>query len=242
MISAPTCGVFGDHAVLLNWPAQVSDQCHHWVTKTERIIVSQFEKSIIETVPTYHSLAIYLQPNINPKSFIESLNDQVLTISEANNNATQVVTIPVCYDPIFALDIEEVAKFTHCTTEKVVELHTRPTYKLFFMGFLPGFPYLGGLLPELHISRKASPRSVVEKGSVGIGGIQTGIYPSRSPGGWNLLGRTPVAIFDIQKQEPSIFNEVGAVRFRAISKQEFELISDQLSKDSYILEKEVWNG
>lgn len=237
-----TYRVFGEHAVLLDWPSQINESTHDLVVQTEGMLSSQFQDAILETVCTYHSLAIYLKVDIKPQAFIRKIKEEGFPISEVNKASQYLMTIPVCYNPKFALDMGELVKASGVSTEVIIALHTAPIYTLYFMGFLPGFPYLGGLPTELYLPRKTSPRIIVEKGSVAIGGSQTGIYPANSPGGWNIIGKTPLDIFDIQRLEPSIFKDVSKVRFRAISLSEFELISTQIECGNYHLEKEVWNG
>ncbi len=132
------------------------------------------------------------------------------------------VKIPICYEPEFALDAKLVCQKNKLTFDQVVELHTAVTYQIFMIGFLPGFAYMGPVDPQLEIPRLSTPRKLVPHGSVGIAGLQTGIYPLDSPGGWNIIGRTPLSIFDAERNEPTFFQLGDRVSFEAISKAEYK--------------------
>jgi inhibitor of KinA len=133
-----------------------------------------------------------------------------------------VVEIPVCYDPEFALDLDHVAQHAQMSPKEVVDLHRATDYHVNCIGFTPGFPYLAGLPEKLATPRRATPRKEIPAGSVAIGGRQSGIYSLRSPGGWNVIGRTPLRLFDPQKNPPALLRAGDRLRFQAISRQEFE--------------------
>jgi inhibitor of KinA len=134
----------------------------------------------------------------------------------------RLTEIPVCYDPEFALDIDDVARRANISPSEVIHLHSAAKYRVACIGFVPGFPFLTGLPKKLATPRRDVPRKEIPVGSVGIGGAQTGIYPLRSPGGWNLIGRTPLRLFDPQKNPPTVLRAGDRVRFRAIARDEFE--------------------
>jgi len=150
--------------------------------------------------------------------------DRGRRVRSTKSNA-RLVEIPVCYDPEFALDLNDVASQANLTPTKVVDLHSRAEYRVSCIGFVPGFPFLAGLPKELATPRRATPRKEIPAGSVGIGGAQTGIYPLRSPGGWNLIGRTPLHLFDPEKTPPAFLCAGDRVRFRAITREEFEALA-----------------
>lgn len=140
---------------------------------------------------------------------------------KAPEAAVRVVEIPVCYGGVFGPDIAEVAQHCGLTIEGVAELHSTVVYEVHAVGFTPGFPYLGGLAEKLHTPRRATPRISVPAGSVGIGGKQTGVYPMSSPGGWQLIGRTPRSLFEVQREPPALLRVGDRVKFVPISDKEF---------------------
>lgn len=132
-----------------------------------------------------------------------------------------VITIPVCYDEKFGFDLQEVAEINKLTVNKVIEIHTAARYRVFMIGFTPGFAYLGGMDPRIASPRKSTPRASLPAGAVGIAGNQTGIYPLKTPGGWQIIGQTPLKMFDIHRDQPSFLNAGDEVVFKSISLDEF---------------------
>ena len=138
-----------------------------------------------------------------------------------SEDVLRTVQVPVCYEPEYAPDIEEVAQKTRLSIREVQELHAAAEYRVLMMGFAPGHAYMGGLNAKLSVPRRATPRAVVAAGSIAIANEQTVVYPYAISGGWNVIGRTPLAVFDTGRQEPSLFASGDRVRFRAIDKAEF---------------------
>lgn len=138
-----------------------------------------------------------------------------------SDHALRLIEIPVCYGGAFGPDIAEVARRGGMTEAEVAALHSEGMYDVHAIGFAPGFPYLGGLPEKLHTPRRATPRLNVPAGSVGIGGQQTGIYPQSSPGGWQLIGRTPRTLFDLHNEPPAVLRVGDRVKFVRISEEEF---------------------
>ena len=138
------------------------------------------------------------------------------------NTVPTVVTIPVCYGGSFGSDLELVATHAGLTPHEVVEIHSGAIYRVQMLGFAPGFPYLGGMSPRIAAPRRATPRLAVAAGSVGIGGLQTGVYPLETPGGWQIIGRTPRALFRPWQDPPTLLRAGDRVRFEAISPEQFE--------------------
>ncbi len=188
----------------------------------------------VESVPAYSSLAIFYNTfevlQINSarnsafdyvKAHIENiLSDVILDGAQKKN---KIIEIPILYD---GEDLEFVANQHQLSNDEVIAIHTSMTYRIFMIGFLPGFPYMGSVDERIATSRKSSPRTSVPAGSLGIAGVQTGIYPQPSPGGWQLIGRTPLKIFDQQKPSPCLFSPGDAVRFFAIDQNEFEKLNE----------------
>jgi inhibitor of KinA len=196
---------------------------------------------VIEVAPGYTSVAVFFDPFIlakasgTPDELFDWLAKRVPEVvaagahrgrrARSTRSDVRLVEIPVCYDPEFALDIERVAEHAHVSTSNVVDLHSAAEYRVSCIGFTPGFPFLSGMPKQLATPRREIPRKEIPTGSVGIGGAQTGIYPLRSPGGWNLIGRTPLRLFDPTKNPPALLQAGDCVRFRGITREEFEALT-----------------
>jgi inhibitor of KinA len=191
---------------------------------------------IIELAPAYTSVAVFFDPIAVLKSTVTTngvvdelakrIRSAITPASRRHRRRTAagrpgLIEIPVCYDPEFGFDLDRVAEHTKLSEREIVDLHGTREYRVACIGFVPGFTFLAGLPKNLATPRRDVPRKEIPAGSVGIGGAQTGIYPSRSPGGWNLIGRTPLRLFDPTKNPPSLLAPGDRVRFRAISREEF---------------------
>ncbi len=186
---------------------------------------------VLEIVPTYCSVSIYFDEKVCEASLLrkfckEIINRNTLTQVPSETSA-KIITIPVCYeDEEFAPDLEKVALHAKLSKEEVIKLHSSSDYLIYMMGFLPGFPYLGGMDERLATPRLETPRTKIPAGSLAIGGVQTGLYPVESPGGWNIIGRTPVKLFDL-KRKPFFLYEAGdRIRFEPITREEFEAFDE----------------
>ena len=189
---------------------------------------------VIELAAAYTTVVVFFDPirvinhAVEPDRVIEWLTQKIyegLTPGKRRQYGravARVVEIPVCYDPEFALDLDHVAQHAQISPKEVVDLHSAANYHVSCIGFTPGFPYLAGLPEKLTTPRRATPRKEIPAGSVAIGGTQSGIYPLRSPGGWNVIGRTPLRLFDPQKNPPTLLRTGDRLRFLAISRQEFD--------------------
>jgi len=187
---------------------------------------------MIEAVPAYSSLTIYydvcqLRKTVpTAKTVAEWMIDQFekrLAIQQPESDSTsRLVKIPVCYEKEFAIDIEDLAFSKSISVEDVIRIHTFKHYRIYMLGFLPGFAYMGEVDEQIEMPRKLQPRQKVQAGSVGIAGRQTGIYPLASPGGWQIIGLTPLKLFDIKNNEPVLLRSGDTVQFYSISKNEFE--------------------
>ena len=189
--------------------------------------------AVIELAPAYTTVALFYDPikavaaGADPDAVVDWVAARVHT-AIANGNVrlkrspSSAIEVPVCYDQKFALDLDEVSDHVGMSPEQVIETHSSANYRVSCLGFTPGFPYLSGLPAELATPRRAVPRKQVPVGSVAIGGNQTGIYPATSPGGWNVIGRTPLRLFNPQKTPPALLCPGDNVRFRPISAAEFQ--------------------
>ena len=221
----PTFFPLSESAVLLDFGPEVTIEKNKHILKAAAALQKWPFPGFLETVPAYTTLTVYYDPFALPvpspyqeacrkiEAGLEKLDDLELT--------GKTVEIPVCYHADFALDMEEVAGNSNLSVEEVIERHTSPAYYVYFLGFTPGFPFLGGMDTSLAIPRKSSPRKQIAAGSVGIAGQQTGIYPVTSPGGWQIIGRTPISLLRLGEKPPTLLQAGDYVRFYAISKQAF---------------------
>ncbi len=230
----PKLSCFGANAVLLDWEPKIDPELNKLILQVEKKIKKQFPSVILETIITYHSLAIYLKIGVNAAQFLKELAPFLTDLDLDEQEVTKIWNIPVCYDSEWAWDLEEMCENLNLSPQQLIGLHTAPLYRIYFIGFLPGFMYLGGLDERLHMKRKSSPRPKIEKGAVAIGGNQTGIYPSESPGGWQIIGKTPFELFDSTCNPPIPFRSGDFVRFNTITKTDFLNLSKGRSKDLFI--------
>ena len=191
---------------------------------------------VIELAPAYTGVAAFFDPVavLKSGSAAEGVFDELKTrirsaIIPASRRRRRVtasrprlIEVPVCYDAEFGVDLDRVAEHTKLSKREIVDLHSTREYRVACIGFVPGFTFLAGLPKNLATPRRDVPRKEIPAGSVGIGGAQTGIYPLRSPGGWNLIGRTPLKLFEPTKNPPTLLCPGDRVRFRAITREEFE--------------------
>ena len=180
-----------------------------------------------DVVPALGGLALHFDPD-HPGVHGDSLQSSANVVQEClkedlaeDKGKARIVEVPVCYDPEFAPDIEEVAKKLHLSLKELAERHAASEHRVLMIGFAPGHAYMGGLDPTLAVPRRATPRAAVPEGSVAIANDQTVVYPYAIPGGWSIIGRTPLTVFDAGRAEPSLFAPGDRVRFRLMPKEEF---------------------
>ncbi len=213
----------GDSALLVNFEQSISPEINRKVTQLQKQIAAAYFPEIEFMIPAFCSLTIGYSKS---KTTFSKLKKRVLAlkVQQANSEKENPILhkIPVCYAPTYSIDIQEVTNQTNLSKEEIIELHTSQIFQVYMMGFLPGFAYLGSVPKQLFTKRKDIPRKRVEKGSVGLAGLQTGIYPMESPGGWQIIGRTPVEVFDVKKEQPFYFKTGDQVQFYPVSKKEFD--------------------
>lgn len=221
-----------EYAVTLTFGDQPSEEVLRQITSFKALLHAHPFAGFRIAVPAYTTLTVFFDPvtvirdpNLSGISCFERVSRYIHELGTVGELAVvsppAVITIPVCYGNQFGPDLELVSRYTGLTPEEVIQLHSSTTYRVHLIGFTPGFAYLGGLLSRLKTPRRSSPRQVVNAGSVGIAGYQTGIYPMESPGGWQLIGRTPVRLFDVRRPTPALLRAGDLVIFRAISVEEF---------------------
>ncbi len=212
-----------DNSVIVEFSDDISIELTRYILSAKDIIEQSDISGFIEAVPAYNSLLVIIEPShFSADRVIKKLESLLRDVEPLSLTNSQKHIIPVCYHTSLAPDLEQVAKHNGLTVEKVIEVHTGGEYPVYMLGFLPGFLYLGGLDKKIHCPRRDDPRSRIEAGSVGIGGDQTGIYPINSPGGWHIIGKTPIALLDISKSVPAIAKPLDTIQFKAISLEEFK--------------------
>lgn len=221
----------GDSALLIDFGNIISEELNNHIVHLCKTLEENPVEGMIEVVPAYSSFAIYYNPlslrhSIEPgKSVFEKIKMQVeerlLNAKSQSIHSGDFIRIPVCYDARFGFDQQYMEEKTNLSKEEIIEIHTSKIYHVYMLGFLPGFPYMGEVDDQIMVQRKQSPISV-PAGSVGIAGKQTGIYPLNSPGGWQIIGRTPVKMF-LPERTPPVYLKAGdKVQFYSITYDEFE--------------------
>ena len=213
----------GDRGLLVEFGDEISREINEKVRRMALVVQDGIREGIVEVVPTYRSLLIIYNPLLLP---IEDLKKRLEQIEEGLQQAPlpepKLTRIPAVYGGHYGPDLEEVAKYHHISPGKVIQLHCSKPYLIYMIGFMPGYPYMGELPEELVTPRLKTPRLVVPKGSVAIAQRQTGIYSMESPGGWQILGRTPVELFDPGKDPPALLKMGDLVQFYQIGEKEFQ--------------------
>jgi len=222
-----------DNAVTIEFGREISEGILEIITAFDQSLCQTPFPRFIASVPAYTSLSVFFDPvrviqsdEMPGAACFEKVSGYLSQLHEKLENTTtdtgNIVTIPVCYDPEFGLDIIDVAKIHKLTVDAVIQLHSAAEYNVHMIGFMPGFAYLGGMTDSLATPRKGTPRSAVPAGSVGIAGKQTGIYPLQTPGGWQLIGQTPVKLFNVNRAQPSLLKAGDRLIFKPITRLEFD--------------------
>ncbi len=227
----------GDHAFMFSLEAKVDSKIVQKISALSNFIKSKNINGILDVIPSYHTLTVvYSITNFlhNNKSVNEQINNFCETIldefKDQYKNVIQVIKevikVPVCYDSIFGIDLENLSIAKNISTTDVITIHSASIYEVYSIGFLPGFTYMGIVDEKIQMPRQDKPRMNVLAGSVGIAGLQTGIYPSNSPGGWQIIGRTPWDIFNRDENILSKFKVGDLVQFYPIQKIEFDKMNE----------------
>ena len=228
---------------MIAWPSKVDTNTLEDVILFKEKIEKLLVKERVNVKSAYCSMLI------SYNTTIDNIYDEISTLKDIYSSEISIHLapsilwrIPVCYDTKFALDLEEISLEKRISKHDIIGLHSGAIYTVFFIGFLPGFLYLGGLKRALYFPRKATPRLEIEKGAVAIGGNQTGIYPCKSPGGWNIIGNSPINFFDISKNIPCFAKSGDKIQFYPITLKKHNDITALVNAGVYQLESEVFNG
>jgi inhibitor of KinA len=212
----------GDTALLVEFGDRVDRQLSALVLALDERLAATKLPGVVETVPTLRSLTIHYDPTVTAHDGLRARIQTMLAGLEGRQAQGRSWTVPVCYDPAVGPDMDDVAKRAGRAAKAVAELHASGRYRVYMLGFLPGQPYMGDLPEALHLPRRENPRTAVPPGSVAIATTMTTVYPLESPGGWHLIGRTPVRLFDASREPPVLLAPADDVMFKPISLAEFE--------------------
>ncbi len=210
----------GDCALVAEFGNEIDENINNKVHHLARWISERKVRGIRETIPTFRSLMVVYDPSvISYRRLIRVLSRCRFDAIAGDGGHKQIIEVPCCYD---GPDMEDMVSLTGLSREEIIAIHSGTDYKIYMMGFLHGFVYLGGLDKRIHAPRLSTPRTRIEPGSVGIGGNQTGVYPVASPGGWRILGYTPLKFYDPESPSPILCHAGQYIRFVPISREEYE--------------------
>ena len=238
VIEYPEFASMGDSALMVIAGGSISYEINKTVHNMISVIDDQDWPGIKEIVPTYSSFVIHFDPiQFSMDGLIECVKNIWNIDTNSENTSARTVLIPTLYGADYGPDLESVSELTKLSMEEVIDIHSKTDYLVYALGFSPGFPYLGGLDSKIHCPRLGSPRVSVPRGSVAIADSQTGVYPVSSPGGWRLIGRTPVSMFDPSRVNPSLVTPGDYIRFVPIeSEEEYTFILDSSAEGKYEVE------
>lgn len=227
----------GDAALVVEFGDIIDENVNAHVHALARKIEEQHIEGIMEVVPTFRSVLVQYDVFVcsysQIRDVVHSLADNLNVLDKT---AKKIVKIPCCYGARFGQDLSDMEKLTGLDRDEIIAIHSATDYKIYMLGFLPGFVYLGGLDKRIEVPRLKTPRVKIRKGAVGIGGNQTGIYPMDSPGGWRLMGATPIDLYDENRETPILLAAGEYIRFVPISILDYYDIRQEILKGTYRLE------
>lgn len=234
--------VINEETIMIYFEEEIDPKTYDKVQLLVNYIHKQQHEAIIETVASYRAVMLIIDMTVStPQAVLESLDiseAQLESMADEKSSA-RVIHLPVCYGDEFGPDIEAVAEHNDLSTEEVIRLHTANKYLIYMLGFMPGFPFLGGLDTRLHTPRRLEHRTKLEAGSVGIANNQTGLYPSASPGGWQIIGRTPVKVLNMEQDPMVIYQPGDYIQFYAIDQETYDEIIAAQENGEQVMEKWV---
>lgn len=219
----PEFRIMGDRSLIVYFGEEIDRAVNQRIRRLFCYHHDHPMEGVIEAVPAYSSLLFLFDPVQTTSEILrQEILERVQVIDDVAIPGPETVDIPVVYGGEYGPDLEWVARYHSVNVREIIRLHTRPVYHVYMIGFTPGFAYMGELLPALVTPRKETPRTVVPRGSVGLAQEQTGIYPSESPGGWQIIGKTPLNLFDPGKMPPTLLQMGDQVRFVSVSREDAE--------------------
>ena len=227
----------GDRGLVVEFGNVIDIQTNNRVQQLKKCLREAQIQGVLELQPTFRSLMIYYDPL---KISYEELEKRVRILGSAgtlkDHKKKRILKIPCCYGARFGPDLRDMEEYTGLDRDEIIAIHSSVDYRIYMMGFLPGFVYLGGLDPRIETPRLSAPRVKIPAGAVGIGGNQTGVYPVASPGGWRLIGGTPVEFYDAGRQKPILCQAGEYIRFVSISLDDYYDIRRMIVKGEYTIE------
>lgn len=225
----------GDSALIIELGNEISPIINYNLKKITDYLDSLNHKAIKDLLPTYRSIIVYYDPMMISFDELKEMVEKNCAADDSQmlSLKKEIIEVPVLYGGEYGPDIENIASHNNLTIEEVINIHTSGEYLVYMLGFTPGFPYLGGMDKRIATPRLTTPRTKIPAGSVGIAGEQTGLYPIESPGGWQLLGRTPLNFFDSAKENPFIVAAGQYIKFKAITEEEYHAIVEQVKNGTY---------
>ena len=224
----------GDSSVLIQFGNTIDPEINYRISATVQMMREQHIIGVTDIIPAFCSLLINYDPRVISFAEIKERMEGILKMEiKAGAKRKKVYEIPVCYGGAYGPDIQNIADHAGLSVEEVIDIHTSRDYLIYMLGFLPGFTYLGGLDERIHTPRLANPRIKIAAGSVGIGGSQTGIYPMDSPGGWQLMGMTPVKTYDPEREVPILVEAGDYIRFVRVNEEEYKRIKELVDRGEY---------
>ncbi len=224
----------GDRALLAQLEQKISEDINDRVRALMEALKASVSEGIVEMIPSYCSLLVFYDPL---KLSYSELKDEVLRAAalerEGEKPPQRLLRIPCCYGSHFGLDLNDMEGLTGLSKDEIIAIHSGTDYRVYMLGFLPGFVYLGGLDKRINAPRLTTPRVGIPRGSVAIGGAQTGVYPLRSPGGWRIIGATPVEFFDPSRNEPVLCRAGDLIRFEPVTACDYYDIRQEMLKGRY---------
>lgn len=225
---------YGDSCLRIQFGDQITSEINQRIRGFSLCLTNENIKGVIEWIPTYTAISIIYNPSIisyeQLKAIVMVLKD---TYDELEIPSAKIFHIPTCYEEEFSPDLSTVAKHNDLDEDEVISIHSSKEYLIYMIGFSPGFPYLGGISSEIATPRLANPRVQIPAGSVGIAERQTGIYSVATPGGWQLIGRTPISLYDSSKESPILLEAGNYIKFTPISVSEYREIEQQVKAGVY---------
>ena len=216
----------GDAALVAEFPPRIDPAINDRCRTVAAELRSRWGAILRDVVIGYCTVTVYFDPVRIDSRWLESeIRAAALTLDETDPNGVAVVQVPVCYEGDLAPDLGDVASFGGRSPDEVIALHTGREYRVYLVGFIPGFAYMAEVDPAIAAPRRSTPRTAVPAGSVAIAGGQTGIYPAVTPGGWNIIGRTTVKPYDPERVEPFLFKAGDRVQFVRVSRSDFDRVS-----------------